>query len=61
MLYSSVYNLFVLIGRKAPFNHSLTFLFRIGNFDVIAYEGTLEDILTWNVVYGQSYTHIGDI
>jgi len=23
MLYSSVYNLFALIGRKAPFTHSL--------------------------------------
>jgi len=24
MLYSSVYNLFALVGRKAPFTHSLT-------------------------------------
>jgi len=26
MLYSSVYNLFALLGRKAPFTHSLTTL-----------------------------------
>jgi len=26
MLYSSVYNLFVLIGHKAPFTHSLNVL-----------------------------------
>jgi len=24
MLYSSIYNLFAMLGRKAPFTHSLT-------------------------------------
>jgi len=45
MLYSSVYNLFAFIGRKAPFTHSRSSVFNLfaligrkGNFTHSTYE-----------------------